>query len=166
MSPSECDVTLIGGGVVSRGFVVVGAAVVVGASVVEGAIVVDTGSASIVVAAVSSSMPVVRSGACVVAVLVSVSATRTASTADATRAEATGEAETASVATVSADGDDGAGEYAAMPITPTRAMTRRLAYASGIRGLTYLRGTREYFQPDGLFRNERPAVVDAAFSAR
>jgi hypothetical protein len=90
-------------------------------------------------------------GTRVVATLDSASATRTASTAEATLAEATGAADTAVGASAGSDVDD-EGENAANPITATRAMTRRPAYASGIRGLTYLRGSRWYVPPVGGIR--------------
>ena len=86
---------------------------------------------------------------CVVATRVSASAMRIASTADATRAEATGDESTAMGASASSTGEE-EGENAANPITATRAMMRRLAYAIGIRGLTCLRGSRDYFRPAGI----------------
>ena len=68
-------------------------------------------------------------------------------------------------ATVCSDGED-EGENAAKPITATKAMMRRLAYAIGIRGLTCLRGSRQHFQPDECIRYACPKGVDGAFSAR
>ena len=89
---------------------------------------------------------------------------RIANTADATRAEATADESTARGVSVSSAGDDEEGENAANPITATRAMMRRLAYAIGIRGLTYLRGSRGYFRPAST-PSVLPKGADAVFNA-
>lgn len=121
--------------------------------VVGGSVAVVDGAGAVVV------------GTCVVAIRDSVSATRTARTAEATLADATGATATVADAPASSvDEDDG--ENAANPITATSAMTRRPAYASGIRGLTYLRGSRVYFLPFESIRVLPPKGADAAFSER
>lgn len=148
MSPSECEVTFSGGGVVSLGFVV---AVV---WVSEAAAVVSAAVSEVVV---EGSRVVVVEGGCVVdvawvvATRVSVSATRSASTAEATRADTCEFCATVVGAVATSDGDED-GENAAKPITATRAMMRRLAYASGIRGLTCLRESACGYCPAGASR--------------
>lgn len=104
-----------------------------------------TGSSSTAASLSAGSSPAEESSAdtWVVATRVSESAIRIASTAEATLADATDDVSSTMGTFASSDGDDGDGENAANPITATRAMMRRPAYAIGIRGLTFLRGSRE-----------------------
>ena len=113
---------------------VVGAAVVVVASedVVVSSAPVEVGASVVVV---SAEAWVWAGAACVVAVRLSASETLSASTADATRADVSGLVGATVVSGVaSSEPEDG--ENAAKPTTATRAMMRRPAYASGMRGLT------------------------------
>lgn len=158
MSPSECDVILRGGGVVSRGFVDV---VDVSAATVPCVVgtcssAIATGAGSVVVVGLAS----------VVATRVSGSATRMASTAEATRADALCDATRVVGAAVLPTVDGEEGENAANPITATSAVTRSPAYASGIRGLTHLRGSRVYLLTEESIRNAYSNGVDLAISAR
>ncbi len=149
------------GGVVSFGCVVVGAAVVVGAvDVVLGSVVVDSAiSVARVSGTVSSVVEDEEEEEEVTALAGAVSVTRSAKIADATRADAFG---AGAVSSVSATGVGVAeesldGENAAKPTTATSATISNPAYASGIRGLTMLRGlavtsSRYGLRPDGWLR--------------
>lgn len=146
VAPSSGEVMRSEGGVVSRGSVVAGAEVVEGASVdvvasvVDGSVDVDVSVDVVVELSLSAERLSSSAVAWVVAVRLSASDMRSASTADATRADACGSVESAtSIVSVSSGSVFAEGENAAKPITATRAMMRRPAYASGIRGLTWLR---------------------------
>ena len=156
VSPSSCDVTLIGGGVVSLVFVVVGAAVVVAAAVATVAsedstdvgssatsVVVEAGSVVVVVSdsdGAESSVIEAGSGATVVATRASDSVTRRPSTAEATLAETSLTAVVEVVDAVSSINGDEPGENAAKPTTAMSAVMSSAAYARGMRGFTMLRG--------------------------
>ena len=128
----------------SRGTVV--AATVSGGDVasVVGSVSLSTDASAASGGAGSTSLAVVDVSVVVrvVATRVSESAMRRARTAEATRADATDDVSMVMGSPELSLGDDGDGENAAKPITATRAMMRRLAYAIGIRGLTCLRGSR------------------------
>ena len=124
LSPSLWEVILIGGGVVSLGWVVVVVAV-------PWAVIVGSSGAA------AGTCWMFVFGSMFVAACSSVSITRTASTADAIRADAGGAAARSVVgAPVSFAEVFGEGENAANPTTATSATIRRLAYVRGIRGLT------------------------------
>ena len=125
VSPSSGEVILNDGGVVSAGALWAAA---VGAGV----------SSSTVTGVSSASAVSLR----VVAVLVPGSTTRIARTAEATRADIGVEMVRLSPASVveAVSDDPLEGENAAKPTTAMRAMTSKLAYAMGTRGLTRLRG--------------------------
>jgi hypothetical protein len=89
-----------------------------------------------------------------------------ARTAEATLADAVCDAMRVVGAAASPTVDEEEGENAANPITATSAMTRSPAYASGIRGLTHLRGSRVYLLTEESIRDACSNGVDPAFSAR
>ena len=140
VSPSSCEVILMGGGVVSAWLDVVVVESCVSSTTAVGSSAVTSGSSD----TMRGSVVVVGDpGAAVwgsvVAIRVSASENRSASTAEATRAEAARSFSVTVDVTGSWVDENDDGENAANPITAMNAVTRSPAYASGIRGLTKLR---------------------------